>query len=184
MELDYTNTQRVFQIISILLSYPDQQWREGLVESLEIIDEVPHPQIRKNIRKFIDFVQSVDENELIESYVDTFDFGKKTNLYVTYLSTGEQRERGIELLDLKQAYKAAGFEISTQELPDYLPLMLEFASQAEQSYVLPIIQNYYSNIFEIWKQLVAVKSYYAVLIDALLMTFEEIGIRNMGEGSL
>ncbi len=47
-------------------------------------------------------------------------------MYLTYMNTGEQRERGIELLELKQHYKKSGFEVTDKELPDYLPLLLEF----------------------------------------------------------
>lgn len=42
------------------------------------------------------------------------------------MNTGEQRERGIELLELKQHYKKSGLSVTDKELPDYLPLLLEF----------------------------------------------------------
>ncbi|GMB07761.1 respiratory nitrate reductase chaperone NarJ [Thermolongibacillus altinsuensis] len=182
--MDYAHAQTVFQVISYLLSYPDEQWREGLDDCMDIIGDLPHRQIVQNTNKFIDYVKSVDPNELIESYVYTFDFGKKTNLYVTYMNTGEQRERGIELLELKQVYKAAGFEVTERELPDYLPLMLEFASQAEQTYVASIMQKYFNSISEIRRQLIAAESYYAILFDVLFMALEEIGVRKAAEGSV
>ncbi len=52
-------------------------------------------------------------------------------MYVTYFNSGEQRERGIELPQLKNTYEQSGFLPTEKESPDYLPLMLEFAAIAE-----------------------------------------------------
>ncbi len=62
--------------------------------------------------------------------MQTFDLHKRTGLYVTFYTLGDRRERGLALLRLKKLYRAAGFELEGPELPDYLPLMLEFASAA------------------------------------------------------
>ncbi len=62
----------------------------------------------------------------------TFDLHKRTGLYVTFYSLGDRRERGLALLRMKKLYRAAGFEIEGHELPDYLPLMLEFAAAAHR----------------------------------------------------
>jgi nitrate reductase delta subunit len=66
--------------------------------------------------------------ELQKRYVATFDFSKQRALYLTYHLHGDRRQRGLALLRLKQAYAAAGFELRGSELPDYLPVMLEFAA--------------------------------------------------------
>ncbi len=63
-------------------------------------------------------------------YVDAFDFSKQCSLHLTYHVHGDRRQRGLAMLELKQAYRAAGFEAPGDELPDYLPLMLEFAALA------------------------------------------------------
>ena len=63
-------------------------------------------------------------------YVDAFDFSKQCSLHLTYHVHGDRRQRGLAMLKLKQAYRAAGFEPPGDELPDYLPLMLEFAALA------------------------------------------------------
>ncbi len=68
--------------------------------------------------------------ELAQHYVRTFDLHKRTGLYVTFYSHGDRRERGLVLLRLKQLYRAAGLPPQGPELPDYLPLMLEFAAAA------------------------------------------------------
>jgi nitrate reductase delta subunit len=182
--MKYEQMQTVFQCASYLLSYPDDEWSNDLDDCLQMIDDLPHRQIVQNITKFIEYVKTLPTRERIETYVYTFDFGKKTNMYVTYMNTGEQRERGIELLELKQQYRAAGFEITDKELPDYLPLMLEFAAQAEQQYVVPIFQKYLQNIEEIRKQLIASENYYTVVFDVILMALEEIGVKTIPKGSV
>lgn len=180
--LDYKEIQKVFYVLSYLLSYPNKKWREDLFDCLEILGDFPNEKIVRKIHQFIHHVNHIDESEWIESYVYTFDFGKKTNLYVTYMNTGEQRERGVELLELKQQYKQAGVEVSVRELPDYLPVMLEFASMAEESYVKPIMQKYINNLSEIRQQLMASESYYAILFDVLFMALKEIGVEKLVEG--
>lgn len=182
--MNYEQAQAVFQCTSYLLSYPDDEWYRELDGCLQVIDDLPHRQIVQNIKKFIKYIQTLPARERIETYVYTFDFGKKTNLYVTYMNTGEQRERGLELLALKQQYKAAGFDVTDKELPDYLPLMLEFASQAEQQYVVPIFQKYWRNIEEIRNQLIASENYYTAVFNIIFMALEEIGVKPLPKGSV
>ena len=68
--------------------------------------------------------------ELQRLYVEAFDFSKQCSLRLTYHVHGDRRQRGMALLRLKGAYRAVGLEPPGTELPDYLPLMLEFATLA------------------------------------------------------
>ena len=62
-------------------------------------------------------------------YVETFDLRRRCALYLTYYRYGDTRKRGMAMLTFKAAYRAAGFEpYGTAELPDYLPLVLDFAA--------------------------------------------------------
>nr|WP_015863791.1 MULTISPECIES: nitrate reductase molybdenum cofactor assembly chaperone [unclassified Geobacillus] len=182
--MDQEQMQTVFLCISHLLSYPDEEWANLLDDCLEAIHTVQNDAIVNNISTFIHHIQTISTQQRMEQYVETFDFGKKTNLYVTYMNTGEQRERGLELLQLKQRYKAAGFDTTDQELPDYLPLMLEFAAYAEQQYVVPLFETYANNIDEIRKQLAAIESPYTAIFDAIFLAFEELGVKPIPKGSV
>ena len=62
--------------------------------------------------------------------MQTFDLGKRCALYLTFYSLGDRRDRGLALLRLKKLYRAAGLPQDGTELPDYLPVMLEFAAAA------------------------------------------------------
>ena len=55
-------------------------------------------------------------------------------LYLTFYGEGDKRERGTALLRLKRLYRAAGLPLAGTELPDYLPVMLEFAAAAPSGY--------------------------------------------------
>ncbi len=61
-------------------------------------------------------------------YCRTFDFDRRATLHLTYHTFGDRRQRGLELVKLKRRYAEAGLELDSAELPDYLPVMLEFAA--------------------------------------------------------
>ena len=63
-----------------------------------------------------------------QEYVTTFDLKRKCTLYLSYFLTGDTRKRGMALVGFVEAYRAAGFELDANELPDYLPVVLEFSA--------------------------------------------------------
>ncbi len=82
------------------------------------------------IRAFTRWAAGIEPAELQARYVETFDFSRRASLYLTYHTLGDRRQRGMALLALKQRYAAAGLDPAqnTGELPDYLPMLLEFAA--------------------------------------------------------
>jgi nitrate reductase molybdenum cofactor assembly chaperone NarJ/NarW len=69
-----------------------------------------------------------DDLERQEDFVRTFDFDRRASLHLTYHTFGDRRQRGLELVKLKRRYSEAGLELRDAELPDYLPVLLEFAA--------------------------------------------------------
>jgi nitrate reductase molybdenum cofactor assembly chaperone NarJ/NarW len=61
-------------------------------------------------------------------YVETFDLRRRCALYLTYYRYGDTRKRGMAMLGFKAAYRAAGLDPDEGELPDCLPLVLDFAA--------------------------------------------------------
>lgn len=168
--------QGIFQLCSYLLNYPSKDYLESLKDVEDEIDGIVFPEIKEVLSRFCREAGSKSHNELIATYVYTFDFGKKTNLYVTYMSNGEQRERGMDLLFLKNYYKMHGFDVTDNELPDYLPIILEFAGQVELEVSKIIFERYLANIKEIEKRLNSEESLYGHILSAIILTFEEAGI--------
>ncbi len=164
--------QTAFSCSSFLLSYPELGWREAVTELQEEIETIEKEEVKASLTAFIKQALHKTNNQLIDSYVYTFDFGKKTNMYLTYMNTGEQRERGIELLELKQHYKKSGFEVTDKELPDYLPLFLEFFANANEQDSEPIMNKYKENIQALYVQLKEAGSMYEPILAAVLLAIE------------
>ena len=81
----------------------------------------------RHVDAFLVATRGVPLDRLQDDYVRTFDFDKRTNLYLTYHLHGDGRRRGVELVRLKRRFREAGLELAEGELPDYLPVLLEFA---------------------------------------------------------
>lgn len=120
--------QTMYKLLSFLLRYPegDEFW-SGVDETRTYLEEdLPDSPARTWLLQTLDAWASCDPTELRREYIQTFDFREKTCLYVTAHEYGDSRERGVALIQLHQLYRLAGFEASTDELPDYLPWLLEF----------------------------------------------------------
>ncbi len=118
-----------FKLASLLLQYPTPELRTALAD-VEPGDLAGLHRSRAAVEALLEHCAAATTGELDRLYTETFDFSKQRSLHLTYHLHGDSRQRGMALLRLKQAYEAAGFEFVTSELPDYLPLMLEFAGLA------------------------------------------------------
>ncbi|MBT2217395.1 nitrate reductase molybdenum cofactor assembly chaperone [Virgibacillus dakarensis] len=168
--------QTSYQLIAFILQYPDRSAVEAIPEIKDAINELTDRDVRYQLGTFINRVQQLTYEEWIDHYIEYFDFGKITNLYVTYLKLGEQRERGLELLKLKKFYASNGYEISDKELPDYLPLMLEFCGHVSVAVSTELLGMYLGNIEEIRTQLQKAESDYVYVLDALLSVMKSNGL--------
>lgn len=174
--------QIVFRLVSYLLQYPNTAWKESLADFHQVVETLNHEAIAASLKRFLHNVEQTGIDTLSEIYVHTFDFSKKTNLYVTYARHGEQRERGPALLKLKQYYAENGLDMVDDELSDYLPLMLEFASEAPLVSVGRLLGEHRPAIEDIREQLVARDSLYVYLFDAIRLAMDELNIQLVAEG--
>ncbi|MGC5324152.1 nitrate reductase molybdenum cofactor assembly chaperone [Brevibacillus sp. SYSU BS000544] len=165
-----SNEQRMFQFLSVLLQYP-----EGLeiAELREEANTIADTQIKQLVTQFIDYLASTNEEALTETYVNTFDFNSASTLYLTYSNLGEERERGQVLVQLKELYDAIGFELVTEELPDYFPLVLEIFSVAPKEVVQTLTEDFRPGIEKLHAELVKAESPYASLIEACQIHIEQ-----------
>lgn len=163
----------VYQLISYLLGYPTQELIDTIPGVKKEIEQVSNTEVKTALSKFVDSIEQTDLENWRERYISYFDFGRSTNLYVTYSKLGEQRQRGIELLKLKDFYRGAGFEPHESELPDYLPLMLEFASQVPLEKSNALLGKYFKEMEAIRNSLHEKDSAYVALFDALFLQMKE-----------
>jgi nitrate reductase delta subunit len=118
------------KLASLLLQYPAGDLRAAAAAAAEVELAPARRRQAAQLKEFCGWYASTPLPELQRLYVDAFDFSKQCSLHLTYHVHGDRRQRGVALLELKRAYREAGFEPPDDELPDFLPVMLEFAALA------------------------------------------------------
>jgi nitrate reductase delta subunit len=114
--------------LSLLLTYPGDDLRAALPEISRAVRAeklISEPQLSK-LLSFIAELEGKDLYDLQERYVLLFDRTRTLSLHLFEHVHGESRERGQAMVDLQQLYERHGLAIDAKELPDYLPLFLEF----------------------------------------------------------
>lgn len=156
-----------FGLLSGLLVYPDEEWRAEL-EALGLgAAELTSRRGRRSIREFLTRIEDMAPAELERHYVEVFDFDRRATLHMTFHRYGDRRERGTQLARLVGHYAQAGFEIAGGELPDYLPVVLEFADLAHADRSATVLNELREPIELVRERLGEVGSPYAALFDAL-----------------
>jgi nitrate reductase delta subunit len=118
------------RVLATLLNYPDAAMRSHLAEMRDILRaECTLSAARKaELEALIGSLERSDPLETEADYVQLFDRGRGTSLHLFEHVHGDSRERGPAMIDLAQTYEKAGLYLSPHELPDYLPVVLEFVS--------------------------------------------------------
>jgi len=157
-------------VISRLLEYPDaalwqhqQELREALAEGGAL-----NLQQAAQLNNFISTLCGGDLLDAQASYSELFDRGRATSLLLFEHVHGESRDRGQAMVNLMNQYQQAGMEIDSRELPDHLPLYLEYLSQREESEARGGLQDVAPILALLAARLKQRESDYAVLFDVLL----------------
>ena len=121
---------QTYKILSALLSYPEAPLQEAAGEIVAVLgtEKLVKGRNLKALTRLVDMVSSTDLVELQEAYVALFDTNRTLSLHLFEHIHGESRDRGQAMVDLAAHYAQHGLAIGTRELPDYLPLFLEFLS--------------------------------------------------------
>jgi nitrate reductase molybdenum cofactor assembly chaperone len=122
--------QNTYKILSLLLDYPTEELKENLPEIMHVVEEEKYlnPLQRAKLKEFLGYAMALSLPEWQMQYVQLFDFSSNTNLYLFDHVYGDSRERGQAMVDLTEMYAKAGYSPCSNELPDYLPLFLEYLS--------------------------------------------------------
>ena len=121
-----------YRVAALLLEYPTPEL-VALVPSLRAaVSELPDP-LGGPLAQTLEHVAATPLRELAEQYVETFDLRRRCSLYLTYYAYGDTRRRGVALVEIKQAYRASGMVPASDELPDHLAVLLEFASAPDEA---------------------------------------------------
>ncbi|WP_327353582.1 nitrate reductase molybdenum cofactor assembly chaperone [Streptomyces sp. NBC_01304] len=110
------------------LRYPDDQFHAALARLDEALDGAA-TEPAALLREFIAHARVTPVLELAAHYTDTFDTRNRRCLYLTWWTDGDTRNRGLSLVRIKRIYRDFGLEFTGDELPDFLPVALEFAAR-------------------------------------------------------
>ena len=143
-----------YAVLSLALDYPSAE-TDAALESAQL----PEP--------FGCFRRETRLAERQRRYVETFDLDRRTSLHLTWYLHGDTRKRGLALLRLKRLYAAAGLPLDAEELPDYLPLLLEFAALAPAGYGETLLLELRLPLELLRLRLAETQSPWACLLDAL-----------------
>ncbi|UCM91535.1 nitrate reductase molybdenum cofactor assembly chaperone [Streptomyces marincola] len=158
----------LLRLLSLLLQYPDAELAEGRPVVAAAVRALPRSPAAAELAAFTDWFTARDPQALERHYVEHFDLRRKSSLHLTYYLHGDTRRRGMALLTLARRYRAAGWEIAGGELPDHLPVVLEFAALAGPGPGEAPLRQHRRGLDLIHRALADARSPYRHLMAALL----------------
>ncbi|MGA5757161.1 nitrate reductase molybdenum cofactor assembly chaperone [Nonomuraea bangladeshensis] len=164
----------LLRLVSLLLQYPDPALLAARDELAEAVRALPESPARASLTAFVAWFGDQPPMELARHYVQTFDLRRRSSLYLTYYLHGDTRRRGMALLTLKQRYRVAGLTPPEGELPDFLPVVCEFAALAGPATGEAPLRQHRKGLELIRTALHEGGSPYALVLDALCGELPEL----------
>lgn len=155
----------LYRILSALLCYPEQDLQDAMPQIRHALRH--YPEAQPMLLPLCDFLE---ENTLIalqENYVATFDRNPKHSLHLFEHVHGESRDRGQAMVNLLQEYQSHGMEPEAAELPDHVPLFLEFLSLIKSDEAERLLDDAIHVLAAIGQRLARGESPYAAIFIAL-----------------
>nr|WP_269091138.1 nitrate reductase molybdenum cofactor assembly chaperone [Actinopolymorpha cephalotaxi] len=158
------------------MQYPDETIRALVPVVATAVRQLPTAgpagEPRATLTAFLDHVAAVPERDLAEHYVATFDRRRRCCLHLTWWADGETRRRGQSLTAFKERYRSGGLDFGGEvgeggELPDYLPVVLEYAATGDVTDGLALLQEHRAGVELLRLALVDVGSPYARVVEAV-----------------
>ncbi|WP_042425787.1 nitrate reductase molybdenum cofactor assembly chaperone [Comamonas granuli] len=153
-----------------VLAYPDARVRALLPQLSAALatEQALRPARLAELQALCRQLAQGDPMEMEARYVETFDRGRATSLHLFEHVHGDSRDRGPALVDLAQTYERAGLHLSAQELPDHLPVVLEFASTQPAAVARSFLGEMAHILNAVFSALLARGNPYASVIAAIL----------------
>ena len=162
-----------WQAVSLLLDYPTPEWAESHATIRRAVAGLPAG-VRMPLGSFLDHVASRPLEEVQRDYVETFDHTRKCCLYLTYFTFGDTRRRGVALVQFKQAFRKAGVDLTAEELPDHLGVVLEFGATADVEAAWKLLNDHRAGIEMLRLALADRQSPWEQVLLALTATLPEL----------
>jgi len=166
------NTQPglAFAVLGVLVDYPDEALIDALPEASDVLrgERALSRDAWAGLEQFFDYVRTRDLITLQENYVACFDRGRATSLYLFEHVHGESRDRGQAMVDLLQMYEQHDLRLVPGQLPDYLPVFLEYLSRLPAQEARSLLGETAEILQSIASQLAQRGSAYSFVLAALL----------------
>ena len=158
------------KVISRLLDYPSEALFTHADDLVNAINESAQLSVESK-DQLVAFIRELTSSELYdaqERYDLLFDRGRSLSLLLFEHVHGESRDRGQAMVDLMKEYTDHGFEINSEQLPDYIPLYLEFLSEQDQPYAQEWLSDVSHILTILAERLRGRDCNYRVLFDAMI----------------
>lgn len=158
------------RVLARLLSYPDAELRAHLGEMQAALaqEHALGPARLAELEALVRSLVTRDPIDMEADYVQLFDRGRSTSLHLFEHVHGDSRDRGPAMIDLAQTYEKAGLYLAEGELPDYLPVVLEFVSTQPAKEARAFLGEMAHILNAIFSALIKRESPYASVLGALL----------------
>ena len=164
---------KYFKVLSWLLQYPDDTYLGAVPEIKSVVEAMRPGPCKAAIKAFMAYLEAGTGLQLQERYTALFDMSPSTTMNMTYHLWGDGEKRARLLTGLQQEYARAGLEKSTTELPDHLPLILEFMAVVPQARQFETIKKSLAGIDKLVDHLQPVAASYAALLAPLSAMLKE-----------
>jgi nitrate reductase delta subunit len=161
---------KTLKVLSALISYPTVELTAAASELrgvLAVEGLLPKP-IHADIEALIDDIAGADLLDAQERYILLFDRTRSLSLHLFEHVHGEGRDRGQAMVDLIKVYEDGGYSPTASELPDFLPLFLEFASTRRPADAIELIGQPVHVLTALGERLRKRKSPYTAVFAALI----------------
>lgn len=165
---------KTFKALSLLLSYPEADLQQGIPEIRSTLREegLLGPHRLAILEPLLTGFLKEDIYDLQERYVLLFDRSRSLSLNLFEHIHGESRDRGGAMVDLLQTYRAGGFDLDGPELPDHLPVLLEYLSTRSLDEAQAILADAGHILVALAERLTRRQSAYAGVLEALVALAE------------
>ncbi|SSW67749.1 nitrate reductase molybdenum cofactor assembly chaperone [Achromobacter agilis] len=154
-----------YRLLSALLCYPEAELLDALGEVETALGD--YPDAEEALQPLMEYLATHDLISLQENYVATFDRNRSHSLHLFEHVHGESRDRGQAMVDLLDTYREHGFEPVVSELPDHVPLFLEFLGVIEPGQAQALLDDAIHVLAAIGSRLARNDSPYACIFAVL-----------------
>jgi len=161
---------KTLKALSALLIYPTQELAMAIPEIRAVLhsETALDSAMLQALEPLLTSLEAEDLYELQERYIQLFDRTRSLSLHLFEHVHGESRDRGQAMVDLKSVYEAGGFEIDSAELPDFIPLFLEYCSLLPEAEARLLLSEPVHVLTALAERLRKKESIYAAVLEALV----------------